>query len=86
MMTVVEDRATGRICANIPMEGDQQGGFGAWGRYTPEIAENLRVISEVRCTRTLPLCCTSAGGVSVKPILAEGMQMGDEKPYAPGCR
>ena len=45
-MMVEEDRATGKIAATIPMEGDCLGGFGAWGRYTPEIADNLKYLRE----------------------------------------
>lgn len=76
-MMVTEDRATGKIAANIPMEGDYLGGLCAWGRYSPEIVENLRYMREDVFPYIVELL-KKLGGVSIKPILAEGMQMGDE--------
>ena len=76
-MIVVEDRKNKTRAATFPAEGPFQGGFCGWGLYSPEIAENLRhmredlfpVIQEMIRTR---------GGLPLKPILAESMQMGDE--------
>lgn len=76
-MMVTEDRATGKTSANIPMEGDCEGGFAGWGRFSPEIGENLKYLrGEV--FPYIGEMLRKRGGVSTKPILAEGLQMGDE--------
>ena len=41
-MFIIEDRATGKISANFPAEGPNQGGFCGWGLYSEEIANYLR--------------------------------------------
>jgi hypothetical protein len=76
-MMVVEDRTGGKRAATFPAEGSFQGGFCGWGLYSPEIAENLRYMRE---ELLIPLrdMLRTRGGVSIKPILAEGFQMGDE--------
>lgn len=76
-MIVVEDRATGKRAATFPAEGEFQGGFCGWGLYSLPIAENLRKMRE----EWLPVmrdAVKAMGGLPIKPILAEGMQMGDE--------
>lgn len=76
-MMVSMDRATGKTSANIPMEGDCEGGFAGWGRFSPEIAENLKYLrGEV--FPYISEMLEKRGGVSTKPILTEGLQMGDE--------
>ncbi|GHU73200.1 hypothetical protein AGMMS49992_11020 [Clostridia bacterium] len=77
MMNVIEDRRSGKRAATFPAEGKFQGGFCGWGLYSEDIAENLRVMRE----ELFPLireALMKRGGLSIKPILAEGMQMGDE--------
>ncbi len=76
-MIVIEDRATGVRAATFPAEGPFQGGFCGWGLYSPEIAENLRYMRE-DLFPTLRELIHRRGGLAIKPILAEGMQMGDE--------
>ena len=77
-MNVVEDRRSGKRAATFPAEGIQfQGGFCGWGLYSPEIAENLRCMRE-ELFPPLREMLAKRGGLSIKPILAESMQMGDE--------
>lgn len=77
-MIVIKDRNNGKIAATFPAEGIvYQGGFCGWGLYSEGIAENLRVMRE----RLLPPMAEAAkrmGGMPLKTILAESMQMGDE--------
>ncbi|HML49263.1 MAG TPA: DUF1116 domain-containing protein, partial [Clostridia bacterium] len=77
-MNVVEDRRSGKRAATFPAEGIRfQGGFCGWGLYSPEIAENLRYMRE-ELFPPLREMLAKRGGLSIKPILAESMQMGDE--------
>lgn len=76
-MMVTEDRATGKISANLTMEGDCEGGFAGWGRFSPEIAANLKYLRK-DVYPYLDEVLRKRGGVATKPILAEGLQMGDE--------
>lgn len=77
-MIVIKDRNNGKVAATFPAEGIvYQGGFCGWGLYSEGIAENLRVMRE----RLLPPMAEAAkrmGGMPLKTILAESMQMGDE--------
>jgi hypothetical protein len=76
-MNVIEDRRTGKRACTFPAEGPYQGGFCGWGLYNEGIAENLRYMRE----DLFPLVremLKRRGGLSIKPILAESMQMGDE--------
>lgn len=76
-MIVVEDRANGTRAATFPAEGPFQGGFCGWGLYTPDIAENLRHMRE-DLFPVIRNMIYHRGGLPLKPILAESMQMGDE--------
>lgn len=77
-MLVVRDRLSGKIAATFPAEGVvHQGGFCGWGLYSPAIAENLRVIRE-ELMPPIVKALKNMGGVRLKPILAQSMQMGDE--------
>ncbi len=76
-MIVIEDRATGKRAATFPAEGEFQGGFCGWGLYSEAIAENLRVMRE-EWLPVMRAAVQSIGGLPIKPILAESMQMGDE--------
>ena len=77
-MLVVRDRNTGKIAATFPAEGVvHQGGFCGWGLYSEGIAENLRVIRE-ELMPPIVVALKQMGGVHLKPILAQSMQMGDE--------
>ena len=77
-MLVVRDRNSGKIAATFPAEGVvHQGGFCGWGLYSKGIAENLRVIRE-ELMPPIVAALKKMGGVHLKPILAQSMQMGDE--------
>ena len=76
-MNVIEDRRNHTTAATFPAEGPFQGGFCGWGLYSPEIAENLRYMREVLFP-PLREMLAKEGGIAIKPILAESMQMGDE--------
>lgn len=76
-MIVIEDRRTGKRAATFPAEGPFQGGFCGWGLYSKEIAENLRYMRE-DLFPILRDVLKKRGGLAIKPILAEALQMGDE--------
>ncbi len=77
-MNVIEDRRNHTTAATFPAEGPVfQGGFCGWGLYSEGIAENLRYMREVLFPPMREMLAKS-GGLAIKPILAEGMQMGDE--------
>jgi len=76
-LIVIEDRRTGKRVGTFPAEGPFQGGFCGWGLYSPEIAENLRYMRE-ELFPVLRQLLKIRGPLPIKPILAEGMQMGDE--------
>ena len=77
-MLVVRDRVSGEMAATFPAEGIvHQGGFCGWGLYSPAIAENLRVIRQ-ELMPPIVEALKKMGGVHLKPILAQSMQMGDE--------
>jgi hypothetical protein len=76
-MMVVEDQSTGIRAATFPAEGPFQGGLCGWGLYSPDIAENLRVMRE-ELFPPLQALIRQRGGLPLKPILAESLQMGDE--------
>ena len=76
-MIVIEDRVTGKRAATFPAEGEFQGGFCGWGLYSEGIANNLRVMRE-EWLPVMRAAVKKMGGLPIKPILAESMQMGDE--------
>jgi len=77
VMNIIEDRRNHTTAATFPAEGPFQGGFCGWGLYSPEIAANLRYMREVLFPPMREML-KKTGGISIKPILAESMQMGDE--------
>ena len=77
MMNVIEDRRSGKRACTFPAEGPFQGGFCGWGLYSEGIAENLRMMRE-ELFPILKILLQKTGGLAIKPILAESMQMGDE--------
>lgn len=76
-MFIIEDRATGKISANFPAEGPNQGGFCGWGLYSEEIAAYLRRMKD-EFFPVMRAVLKKMGGLAIKPILAESFQMGDE--------
>ena len=77
-MIIVEDRYNGKTVATFPAEGIRfQGGFCGWGLYSREIAENLYHMRDWLLP-PMDQVARRKGGLPLKPILAESMQMGDE--------
>ena len=76
-MMVVENKKTGVRAATFPAEGPFQGGLCGWGLYTKEIAANLHYMRD-ELFPVMREILHKRGGLAIKPILAEGMQMGDE--------
>lgn len=76
-MMVVEDKRNHTTAATFPAEGPFEGGFCGWGLYSKEIAENLRYMRE-ELFPPMREMLAKYGGIALKPILAESMQMGDE--------
>ena len=76
-MIVIENKKTGVRVATFPAEGPFQGGLCGWGLYTEEIAANLRYMRD-ELFPVMRELVHKRGGLPIKPILAEGMQMGDE--------
>ena len=76
-LIVVEDRVSKIKAATFPAEGPFQGGLCTWGLYSPEIAQNLRYMRD----ELFPIMremIDKRGGLPLKPILAESLQLGDE--------
>lgn len=76
-MFIIEDRNTGIRSADFPAEGPNQGGFCGWGLYSKEIADYLHRMRD-EFFPVIRAVLKKIGGIAVKPILAECMQMGDE--------
>ena len=76
-MIVVEDRRNHTRAATFPAEGPFEGGFCGWGLYSKDIEENLRHMREELFPPMREMLAKN-GGIALKPILAESMQMGDE--------
>lgn len=76
-MILIENKKNGIRAATFPAEGPFQGGLCGWGLYTEEIAANLRYMRDELFPAMRELI-HKRGGLPIKPILAEGMQMGDE--------
>jgi hypothetical protein len=76
-MNVILDRRNCTTAATFPAEGPFQGGFCGWGLYSKEIANNLRYMRE-ELFPPMREMLSKNGGIAIKPILAESLQMGDE--------
>jgi len=77
-MIIIKDRNNGKVTATFPAEGIAfQGGFCGWGLYSKEIAENLYHMRDWLLP-PMDRVAQMKGGLPIKPILAESMQMGDE--------
>ena len=75
-LLVVEDRRTGCRAGVFPAEGAFGGGFCGWGVYSDAIRDHLRFMRDELFEPLRPLL--QSEGFALKPILAEGLQMGDE--------
>ena len=76
-LLVSEDRRTGIRAGVFPHESKFGGGFCGWGLYSEQIKENLLYIGNellAPISERLEEC----GGVYMKPIIAGGLEMGDE--------
>jgi hypothetical protein len=69
------DRTTGQEAYCIPFEG--RSGLGAWGVYNPEVEANLKMLEDIFMP-AVDGVLQASGGISVKNIITQGLQMGDE--------
>jgi hypothetical protein len=74
-VNICEDRTTGKEAYCIPFEG--RSGLGAWGVYNPEVEANLKMLEETFMP-AVDSVLQANGGISVKNIITQGLQMGDE--------
>lgn len=77
IVNVVEDRATGKRGYCAPFEGPNQGGLCGWGVYNEEIRLFLNDLRDT-IAPALSTLLNTVGGISVRPIIARGVEMGDE--------
>ncbi len=76
-LLVVEDKRTGRRAGVFPAEGKFGGGFCGWGVYSEDIAANLRYMRDTLFT-SIRAKLGELGGFSLKPLIAQSLNMGDE--------
>ena len=76
-LMVIEDRRSHCRAATFFPEGEFQGGLCGWGLYSEELAAFLRHLYGELLPPMRELV-HRMGGLALKPIMAEGMQMGDE--------
>jgi hypothetical protein len=74
-VNICRDMTTGKEGYCIPFEG--RVGLGAWGVYNDEVERNLRSIEDVLAP-SVDRVLTKSGGINVKRIIAQGLQMNDE--------
>lgn len=76
-LLVCEDRRSHKKAGVFVHEGKFGGGFCGWGVYSKEIKENLQYMRDVLFAE-LSSVISIAGGIAIKPVIAKGLQMGDE--------
>ncbi len=76
-LLVSEDRKTGIRAGVFPHESKFGGGFCGWGLYSEQIKENLLYIGN-ELLAPISERLAECGGVYMKPIIAGGLEMGDE--------
>ncbi|MGI6084032.1 MAG: DUF1116 domain-containing protein [Acetivibrionales bacterium] len=76
-LMVIEDKTSGKRAVTFFPEAEFQGGLCGWGLYSPEIANNIKRMCDYLFP-TIRELILKKGGLPLKPILAESMQMGDE--------
>jgi len=76
-LLITEDRKTGIRAGVFPHESKFGGGFCGWGVYSDAIKENLLYIGE-KLLAPISRLLAAEGGFALKPIIAEGLEMGDE--------
>ena len=74
---VVKETDTGTIACGFPAEGNMGGGFCGWGIYNDDIIKNFKSLNKYVFPPLRELL-KKKGGISLKPILAQSLQMGDE--------
>lgn len=75
VVNICRDKKTGKEGYCIPFEG--RVGLGVWGVYNDEVESNLQMIEKVMAP-AIDHVLEQNGGINVKNIIAQGMQMGDE--------
>lgn len=75
VVNICRDNKTGKEGYCIPFEG--RVGLGVWGVYNEEVEKNLQIIEKVMAP-AINYVLEQNGGINVKNIIAQGMQMGDE--------
>jgi len=75
VVNVCLDKNTGEKGYCIPFEG--RVGLGAWGVYNKEVEKNLQIIEKV-LGPSVDKILEKNGGINIKRIIAQGMQMNDE--------
>lgn len=76
-LLITEDKKTGIRAGVFPHESKFGGGFCGWGLYSEAIKENLVYIGE-KLLAPISLRLAECGGIALKPIIAKGLEMGDE--------
>ncbi len=76
-LLICEDRRTGVRAGVFPHESKFGVGFCGWGVYSDAIKENLIYIGE-KLLSPLSDVLKECGGIPMKPIIAGGLEMGDE--------
>ena len=76
-LLVTEDRRTGIRAGVFPHESKFGGGFCGWGVFSDAIKENLIYIGK-KLLSPIKEVLKDRGGFALKPIIAEGLKMGDE--------
>ncbi|MBP3359410.1 MAG: DUF1116 domain-containing protein [Clostridia bacterium] len=76
-LIVCRDKKTGTVAGVFPAEGEFGGGFCGWGVYSKEIAQNLAYMRDTLFSGIREIL-KDIGGIPLKPIIANGLKMGDE--------
>ena len=74
-VNICENKKTGKRAYCIPFEG--RDGLGAWGVYNESVEENLKMLEEVFAP-SVDAVLVKNGGIAIKQIIAQGLQMSDE--------
>jgi len=75
VVNICVDRNTGEKGYCIPFEG--RTGLGAWGVYDDDVEKNLQIIENVLAP-AVDKVLEKNGGINIKKIIAQGLQMNDE--------
>lgn len=75
VVNICRDKQTGKEGYCVPFEG--RVGLGVWGVYNEEVEKNLKWIERVFAP-VLDGVLRDCGGINIKRIIAQGLQMNDE--------